>query len=70
MKITNVTATVLRLPEISSAADGTQDDLIIKIETDEGITGYGEVDTASYVGKAIKEINTFLVDNPMDFFAR
>ncbi len=53
MKITNVTATVLRLPEISDAADGTQDDLIITVETDEGITGYGEVDTAPYVGKAI-----------------
>ena len=35
MKITNVTATVLRLPQISSAADGTQDDLIITLETDE-----------------------------------
>ncbi len=53
MKITNVTATVLRLPQISSAADGTQDDLIITVETDEGITGYGEVDTAPYVGKAV-----------------
>ncbi len=55
MKITNVSATVLRLPEISSAADGTQDDLIITVETDEGITGYGEVDTAPYVGRAIVE---------------
>jgi L-rhamnonate dehydratase len=53
MKITNVKAIVLRLPEISSAADGTQDDLIIVVETDEGITGFGEVDTAPYVGKAI-----------------
>ena len=53
MKITIVKAIVLRLPEISSAADGTQDDLIIVVETDEGITGYGEVDTAPYVGKAI-----------------
>jgi len=53
MKITNVTATVLRLPQISSAADGTQDDLIITVETDEGIIGYGEVDTAPYVGKAV-----------------
>jgi len=51
MKITNVSAIVLKLPEISSAADGTQDDLIIKVETDEGITGWGEVDTAPYVGK-------------------
>jgi L-alanine-DL-glutamate epimerase-like enolase superfamily enzyme len=55
MRITNVHAIVLKLPEISSAADGTQDDLIITVETDEGITGYGEVDTAPYVGKAIVE---------------
>lgn len=53
MKITNVNAIMLKLPEISSAADGTQDDLIIIVETDEGITGYGEVDTAPSVGKAI-----------------
>ena len=53
MKITNVKAIVLKLPEISSAADGTQDDLLIVVETDEGITGYGEVDTAPFVGKAI-----------------
>lgn len=53
MKITNVSAIVLKLPNISSAADGTQDDLIIVVETDEGITGYGEVDTAPLVGKAV-----------------
>ena len=53
MKISNVQAIVLKLPEISSAADGTQDDLIIIVETDEGITGYGEVDTSPYVGKAV-----------------
>ncbi len=55
MKIINVKAIVLKLPEISTAADGTQDDLIIVVETDEGITGYGEVDTAPLVGKAIVE---------------
>ncbi len=55
MKITDIRAIVLRLPEISAAADGTQDDLIIIVETDEGITGYGEVDTSPYVGKAIVE---------------
>jgi len=53
MKITNVRAIVLRLPVISRAADGTQDDLIIVVETDTGITGYGEVDTAPLVGKAV-----------------
>jgi len=55
MKITNVQAIVLKLPEISSEADGTQDDLLIVVETDEGITGYGEVDTSPYVGKAVVE---------------
>jgi L-rhamnonate dehydratase len=53
MKITHVEATILKLSNISSAADGTQDDLIITVETDEGIVGYGEVDTAPLVGKAI-----------------
>ncbi len=53
MKITDVRAIVLRLPSISTAADGTQDDLIIVVETDAGISGYGEVDTAPLVGKAV-----------------
>ena len=53
MKITNVSAIMLRLSQISAAADGTQDDLLIKVETDEGVIGFGEVDTAPFVGKAI-----------------
>ena len=53
MKITNVKAIALKLTEISTAADGTQDDLLIVVETDEGITGYGEVDTAPVVGNAV-----------------
>jgi L-rhamnonate dehydratase len=53
MIITDVTAIVLRLPEISAAADGTQDDLILRVETDVGITGYGEVDTSPMVGRAV-----------------
>jgi L-alanine-DL-glutamate epimerase-like enolase superfamily enzyme len=53
MKITKITPIVLKLSEISTAADGTQDTLVIIVETDEGITGYGEVDTAPYVGKAV-----------------
>jgi L-rhamnonate dehydratase len=52
MKITNVEGIVLRLPVRQAVADGTQDDLLIRIETDEGITGYGEVDTSPQVGKA------------------
>ncbi len=55
MKITKVSALILKLPEISTAADGTQDDLVITVETDEGITGYGEADTSPLVGKAVVE---------------
>jgi L-alanine-DL-glutamate epimerase-like enolase superfamily enzyme len=53
MKITNVEGIILRLPVRQAVADGTQDDLLIRVETDEGITGYGEVDTSPEVGKAV-----------------
>jgi L-alanine-DL-glutamate epimerase-like enolase superfamily enzyme len=53
MKITEVTALVLRLPEVSAACDGTQDTCLIRIDTDEGITGWGEVDSCPTVVKAI-----------------
>jgi L-alanine-DL-glutamate epimerase-like enolase superfamily enzyme len=52
MKITNVEGIILRLPVRQAIADGTQDDLLIRIETDEGIVGYGEVDSSPEVGKA------------------
>jgi L-rhamnonate dehydratase len=53
VKITNVEGIILRLPVRQAVADGTQDDLLIQVETDEGITGYGEVDTSPEVGKAV-----------------
>ena len=53
MKITDVQAIILRLPVRRAIADGTQDDLLIRVETDEGIIGYGEVDTSPEVGKAV-----------------
>ncbi len=55
MKITDVEAIHLRLPEVEEIADGTQDVLIVKIHTDEGLTGIGEVTSQSYVCKAIFE---------------
>jgi L-alanine-DL-glutamate epimerase-like enolase superfamily enzyme len=55
MKITEITAMVLRLPEVTAACDGTQDTCLIKIETDAGITGWGEVDSCPTVIKAIVE---------------
>ena len=45
MKITDVEAIILRQPDVDdSKADGSQDALLIRIQTDEGITGVGEVD--------------------------
>jgi L-rhamnonate dehydratase len=55
MQITEVEAIVLRQPgELDATiADGSQDALLIRIHTDEGIVGYGEVDSLPSVVKAI-----------------
>jgi L-rhamnonate dehydratase len=47
VKITDVEAVVLRQPAVDEGiADGSQDDLVVLVHTDEGITGIGEVDSA------------------------
>ncbi len=57
MKITEVEAIELRLPEaeVEDKASAAQDALIIKIHTDAGITGIGEVDSSARVAKAVIE---------------
>lgn len=55
MKITDVEALHLRLPEVAEIADGTQDVLIVRVHTDSGLVGLGEVSSASYVARAIIE---------------
>jgi len=57
VKITQVEAIELRLPEaeVEDIASSAQDTLIVKIHTDEGITGIGEVDSLPRVAKAIIE---------------
>lgn len=55
MKITKVEPLILRLPNVTEAVDGTQDDLLIRIETDEGIYGWGEVDSSPEVARAVVE---------------
>ena len=55
MKITDVQAIIVKQPEISMIGDGSQDTVVIKVMTDEGITGIGEVDSSPYVVKAIVE---------------
>lgn len=54
MKITNVEAIILKQPgDIRMIGDGSQDTVLIRIDTDEGITGWGECDSSPYVVKAI-----------------
>lgn len=55
MKITDVKCIELRLPEVSNKANGTQDLLLVKLTTDTGIVGYGEVDSSPAVARAIIE---------------
>jgi L-rhamnonate dehydratase len=54
MKITEVEAIVLRQPSVDEGiADGSQDDLVVRVHTDAGIVGVGEVDSAPEVVKAV-----------------
>ena len=56
MKITDVEAIVLRQPALNeSIADGSQDDLVVRVHTDAGLVGIGEVDSAPEVVKAVIE---------------
>ena len=55
MKITNVQAIHLRIPNVQEIADGTQDVLMVRVHADNGLVGVGEVTSQSYVCKAIVE---------------
>ncbi len=55
MKITDIRCTMLRLPEVLPIGDGTQDSLIVEVDTDEGVTGVGEAHTSPWVLRAIIE---------------
>lgn len=54
MKIVAVEAIPLRVPNADvDNLDGSQDDVIVKIATDEGIVGVGEADASPEIIKAI-----------------
>ena len=55
MKITDIEAIPLTLGETRAIADGTQDALIVRVHTDEGIVGIGESDSSPMVVKAVIE---------------
>ncbi len=56
MKITDIECHVVVVPNANpEACSSAQDDIIVLVHTDEGITGIGEVDTNPWVAKAMIE---------------
>ena len=54
MKITKIETYVLLVPDYDpTACSSSQDDIVVEIHTDEGITGIGEVDTNPWVAQAM-----------------
>jgi L-alanine-DL-glutamate epimerase-like enolase superfamily enzyme len=53
--ITDVECIILRLPEVKPIGDGCQDAFIVRVHTDEGITGIGEGKSSPWILKAIVE---------------
>ena len=55
MRIIRVEPIHLRLPTVTERCDGSQETLLVKVYTDAGIIGVGEVDSSALVAKAIIE---------------
>lgn len=53
MKIVAVDPFYLRMPQITTAADGTQDTLLIRVRSDDGLEGWGECDASPLVSLAV-----------------
>src|SRR5687767_2450312 len=53
MKITSVDPIYLKMPTVTTAADGTQDTLLVRVRTDEGIDGWGECDASPLVSLSV-----------------
>lgn len=55
LKITGVEAIYLRLPQVKPQCDSGQDALLVRVTTDAGIVGYGEVDSNPLAAKGAIE---------------
>lgn len=54
MKITQVDTLLLRQPGLrGEIADGSQDALVVKVHTDEGLIGLGEIDSSPFVAQSV-----------------
>lgn len=56
MRITNIECHILLAPEVrKDATSSSQDDIVVLVHTDEGITGIGETDVNPWIAKACIE---------------
>lgn len=55
MKITDVEVICLRIPPMEASCEWGDDAFIVKVHTDEGLTGVGESDTSPMVARAMVE---------------
>ena len=56
MKITHIECHILVVPDLNEkATSSSQDNIVVKVHTDEGITGIGETDTGPWLAKAAIE---------------
>lgn len=57
MKITRIDCHILLVPHYDTeACSSAQDDLVVEIHTDEGLTGSGETDTNPWVARACIQV--------------
>ena len=64
MKITRVETMYLRQRDVKTLCDSGQDALIIRVETDEGITGIGEVDSNPMAVKGATRASSRVISMP------
>ena len=53
MRITAVDPFYLKMPHVTTAADGTQDTLLVRVRTDAGLEGWGECDASPLVSLSV-----------------
>ncbi len=59
MRITGIDCHVLMVPDMDpEACSSAQDDFVVEVQTDEGITGIGETDTNPWVARACVQART------------
>lgn len=53
MRIRDVETIILRRPDVADVGDSSQDMLVVRVLTDDGLVGIGEGDTSPEVGRAV-----------------